>query len=103
MESVSFEIECYTNYSPNFPVDNPCTLCNKTPTIGLVSFFLRGYLGTHITVHLCKEDWNDVGILRAISKALGEKAIDIDKGPTWKEILSKKTVSCALSSKPKNE
>jgi len=103
MESVSFEIECYTDYSPNFPAANHCTLCNKTPTVGLVSFFLNGHVASHILIHLCEEDWNDVGILKAISKALGERAIDIENGPTWKEILSKKTVSCVLSPKPKNE
>lgn len=93
-QAVNIEIECYTNYDINFPVGNNCTLCNKTPTVGLVSFFLRGYLGTHIIVHLCEENWNDVDILKAISKALGEEATNIEKGPTWKEILSRKTVSC---------
>lgn len=94
---VNLEIECYTDYSPEFPVSNKCTLCNKTPTVGLVSFFLRGHLGIHITVFLCEEHWNDVDILKAVSKALREEAANIEKGPTWKEIVSKKNTACACS------
>jgi hypothetical protein len=90
MRSASFEIECYTSYDPNSPVGNHCTLCNKTPTVGLVSFFLNGHVASHILIHLCEEQWNDVDILKAISKALGEEATNIENGPTWKEILSKR-------------
>jgi len=68
---------------------NACTLCGKTSKVGTVSVFLKGYLGTHIIVHLCEEDWNDVGILLALSKAFLERANCIENGPTWKELTKR--------------
>ena len=97
MGPVKIEIECYIIYSPEFPVSNKCTLCGKTPSVGPVSFFLNGHVASHILIHLCAEDWNDVGILKAISKALAERATEIENSPTWKEIVSKKNTACVCS------
>lgn len=92
MELMEFKIDCYT-IQEKFPkTQNKCILCGKTKFIaGTVSFFLKGHLGTHILIFLCEKHWNDVGILEGISKALKKIAIDIKNGPTWNEILSRKT------------
>jgi hypothetical protein len=68
---------------------NACTLCDKSPKVGTVSIFLKGYLGTHIVVHLCEDHWNDVGILLALSKAFIDKVNFIENGPTWKEVTGR--------------
>jgi hypothetical protein len=85
--AIKFEIESYASDSGQ---SNKCTLCDAAPTIGTVSFFLKGYLGTHIIAHLCKEHWDDPGILQALAKAIAEEANNIENGPTWKNIKKRR-------------
>lgn len=53
---------------------NECILCKKTPSVGFVSFFLKGKFGTHLIIHLCEKHWNDIGIFQALSQVFTEKA-----------------------------
>ena len=68
---LSIETESYVHQGV---CSNECTLCKKTPSVGLVSFFLKGKFGTHIIVHLCVNHWNDIDIFRAFSQVFAEKA-----------------------------
>ena len=81
--AIEIEVQAWAGQSV---ASNACTVCDKSPKIGTVSFFLKGYLGTHIVVHLCEDHWNDIGILLALSKAFINEANRIENGPTWKEI-----------------
>ncbi len=68
---------------------NACTVCDKTPKVGTVSFFLKGYFGTHIIVHLCEEHWNDVGILLALSRSFINEVSRIENQPAWREAMKR--------------
>ena len=56
------------------------------------------FLGNHIIAHLCEEDFNDVGILKALSKVLKDRAMSIENGPTWKKILE--DIGCVIPPSP---
>lgn len=65
---------------------NECVLCKEIPSVGSVSIFVKGLLGTHINVYLCKRHWDDVSILQGISQATQERAHQIEQGVTWKRV-----------------